>query len=140
MTGDSVTINGETARARRLRLGTAIRFGLAGIANTLFGYGVFASLILLGCPPFLALLLANIAGVAWNFHTSKRFVFRNGGHGRIWRFVALYLALLVINWLALRLLHNFGLTELLAQALLVGPLAVVSYIGQRSFVFHQDRN
>ena len=140
MTKETMTINGGAGRARWQMFGIAIRFGLAGIANTVFGYAVFAALILLGCPPFAALLLALIAGVAWNFQTSKRFVFRSGSRARIWRFMAVYLVVLAVNWIALRVLRDVGLTALVAQALLAAPLAVVSYLGQRAFVFHGNQS
>ena len=73
------------------------------------------------------------AGVAFNFQTSRRLVFRSSG--RILRFVAVYGVVLAMNWLALRALGAIGLTALEGQALLVLPAAIVSFLGQKAFVF-----
>jgi putative flippase GtrA len=110
-----------------------LRFGLAGLLNTAFGYAVFAALIFAGAGPFLALTLATLGGVAFNFQTSRRLVFRAEG-GRV-RFVAAYAAVLLLNWAALRLLRHAGLPSLQAQALLALPVAATSFAAQRLFVF-----
>lgn len=120
-------------RERKMLL---IRFVLAGITNTAFGYFVFAALILVGGRPFWALLGSMIAGVMWNFWTSSRFVFRDIGGGRAMRFIGVYAVVLSANWLSLRIMQSLGVVELLAQAVLAVPLAVISYLGQRFFVFN----
>jgi putative flippase GtrA len=110
-----------------------LRFGVVGLLNTAFGYAVFATLILLGLWPGAALVASTIAGVAFNFQTSRRLVFRSSGRFLI--FVTLYGAVLTLNWAALRALHSGGLNDLLSQALLAPPLAAISFLGQRVFVF-----
>jgi putative flippase GtrA len=109
------------------------RFGVVGLANAAFGYAVFAGLLLAGADPGVALGSANAAGVAFNFQTSRRLVFRSAG--RVLRFVAVYGIVLAVNWLALSAFRAFGLSELIAQALLVLPIALMSFLGQRVFVF-----
>jgi putative flippase GtrA len=111
----------------------ALRFGLAGLLNTAFGYCAFAIFIFLKFLPFAALTLATILGVAFNFQTSKRLVFRSGG--RAARFVLVYAAVLLLNWAALRALQRLGLGPLAAQALLVLPFAVISFLAQKQLVF-----
>jgi len=110
-----------------------LRFGLVGALNTAFGYAVFAALVLTGAWPGVALVVANTAGFLFNFQTSRKLVFRAGG--RRWRFAVLYCAVLALNWVALRLLHGFGFPPLSAQGLLVLPVAALSFLGQRIFVF-----
>ena len=110
-----------------------LRFGLVGLVNTVFGYAAFAVLVLLGAGPEFALIGATVAGVVFNFQTSRRLVFRSTG--RSVRFLAVYVVVLALNWLALRLLLRAGLPELQGQALLALPLAAVSFAGQRWFVF-----
>ena len=114
-----------------------LRFGVVGLLNTAFGYAVFAALVLVGVWTSAALVAATTAGVAFNFQTSRRLVFRSDGHGqgRRLRFVAIYGAVLALNWAVLRMLLGFGIPELQAQALLAIPLAAVSFLGQRAFVF-----
>ena len=55
---------------------------------------------------------------------------------RALRFVAVYGFVLAINWLALRGIGAMGVPALAGQALLVLPAAIVSFLGQRIFVFH----
>jgi putative flippase GtrA len=112
-----------------------MRFGLAGPVNGCFSYAAFAALMLLGVGPLGALIGATVAGVAFNFQTSRWFVFQEGGHGRGLRFVSLYGVLLVLNWATLRTLRATGLPELAAQALLILPIAALSFLGQKVFVF-----
>lgn len=111
-----------------------LRFGAAGILNAAFGYAAFYALLQLGAGTGMALIGAMAAGVAFNFQTSKRLVFRS--RGRTLRFVAVYAFVLAMNWLALRGLNAMGVSALLGQALLVLPAALVSFLGQKIFVFH----
>src|SRR6516162_3637567 len=52
-----------------------IRFVLVGCLNTTVGYGLFAACILLGLPSALALLIATIIGVLFNYFSTGRLVF-----------------------------------------------------------------
>jgi putative flippase GtrA len=110
-----------------------LRFGLAGLVNTGFGYAVFAVLVLAGIWPGAALIGTMAAAAAFNFQTSRRLVFRS--NGRVLRFVLVYVVVLAINWATLRLLQWSGLADLEAQALLTLPVAAVSFVGQQRFVF-----
>jgi putative flippase GtrA len=110
-----------------------LRFGLVGPLNAAFGYAGFVLLLWLGIWPGVALAGANLAGVAFNFQTSRRLVFRSPG--RVVRFVAAYAAVLAINLAALRVLRDQGLSDTLSQALLTPPLAALSFVAQSRFVF-----
>jgi len=110
-----------------------LRFGFAGLLNAAFGYAAFAVLVLAGIWPGVALIAANAAGIAFNFQTSRRLVFRTQGRG-LW-FAAIYCVLLALNWGGLRILQRLGLSALSAQALLVLPVAALSFLGQRLLVF-----
>ena len=111
------------------------RFGVTGVVNTGFGYLVFAVLLTAGLTPLPALVLSTAAGVAFNLQTARRIVFRTDGRGRLVRFVVLYMALLALNWAALRTARDLGFAELAAQAVLAVPLAAIAYAGQRWLVF-----
>ncbi len=112
------------------------RFVGVGLLNTAFGYGVFAALVLAGGWPGAALVVATVAGVAFNFQTTRRLVFRTDGRGRVVRFVLVYGLTLAINWLALRLLRALGVPALGAQAALALPMAALSFVFQRALVFN----
>jgi len=60
-----------------------LRFGLAGVANTLVGLGVIAALDLgLHVRPAIANAAGYAAGIALSFVLSRRFVFRSRGSAR----------------------------------------------------------
>lgn len=109
------------------------RFALVGLLNTAFGYAAFAALCLVGLRPVAALVGSTAAGVAFNFQTSQRLVFRT--RGRSLRFVMVYVPLFLVNWGALRLMRSAGLTPIEAQGILALPMAVLSFIGQKLLVF-----
>jgi len=112
-----------------------LRFGVVGLLNTAFSYVVFAVLVLVSDWPGAALAGATVAGVAFNFQTSRRLIFRS--RGRALSFVAVYIVVFVLNWAALRALRWYGIPALEAQALLTLPIAAISFIGQQTFVFGQ---
>ncbi len=112
-----------------------VRFGLVGLLNAAFGYLIFTLLLWAGIWPGVALAAAAMAGTAFNFQTSRRLVFRSSGH--VARFVLVYAVVLALNWTALRVLRTFGLPDLESQAILTMPIAVLSFLCQRRFVFNQ---
>ena len=73
------------------------RFGVAGIANTMFGFAVYALLILAGSNDALALLAATVVGVLFNFVTFGAFAFRRLEAARLPRFLAAYLIVYGLN-------------------------------------------
>ena len=119
---------------RNLRL--FVRFGVVGLLNAGFGYAVFALLIRGGIWPSVALIGAAVAGTLFNFQTSQRLVFRSRGDAV--RFVGVYAVVLAVNWSALFALRRWGLPDLESQALLTLPIAALSFLGQRRFVFGRE--
>jgi len=110
-----------------------VRFGVAGVLNTAFGYIAFVILVFTGLPLSLALIGATAAGIIFNFQTSRRLVF--GRAGNCMRFALIYLVILGLNWVALRLLQTQGVGSLYGQALLLLPIALLSFFAQKRFVF-----
>ena len=108
---------------------------LVGALNTLFGYAAFAVGLAVGLAPSLALTAATIVGVAFNFVTSSRLTFASRDLRRLPAFCLTYGFLFVVNLLALRGLVTAGMAPAMAQALLVLPLATLSYVIQRDLVF-----
>ena len=116
---------------------TAAQFGrflAVGLLNTLFGYVVFAVLILAGVPPMPALVLTYVVGVTFNYFTTGRLVFR-GRQGAFLRFVAAYVVIYLVNLALYRLAEELGAAPLLAQALCLPPVAVFSFLLFRLHVF-----
>ncbi len=114
-----------------------ILFLFVGGLNTLFGYSVFVLLTFLKLPPSLALLLSTIAGVLFNFKTTGGIVFANRNNRLIVKFVLVYALLYLINLGSLKLLLGAGIGVYLASASLLLPMALLSFILNKRFVFSE---
>jgi putative flippase GtrA len=115
-----------------------IRFLFVGGINTVVGYGLFAVLVYAGLQPELALAIATVLGVLFNYLTTGALVFQNRDHSRILRFIAVYGVIYLLNAGALRSLLYAGLSPLLAQLFLVPVVAVATFFALRSFVFREE--
>ena len=110
-----------------------VSFLLAGGVNTLFGYGMFSGLVLLGVSPHVALVFGAVTGVLFNFLTTSA-VFRSRDLGLLPRFLAVYAAMLGLNMLLLEAAMRAGFGPLLAQAIVL-PIFTLTFLAMRRFVF-----
>lgn len=111
------------------------RFLVIGFINTLFGYGLFALFIYLGLNYALAALFATILGVLFNFKATGIIVFCSHNNWLIFKFFGVYGVVYLLNVLGLYLFRSAGVGAYLAGAILVLPLAVVSFALNKKFVF-----
>ncbi|WP_024850587.1 GtrA family protein [Hydrogenovibrio kuenenii] len=115
-----------------------ISFILVGILNTIFGYSLFSYFIYLGIYYPISVLLATILGVLFNFKTIGRLVFGHRDHSRIFHFIAVYTVIYVINVLGLWGMEQYGLyNKYIAGAILLIPLALLSFVLNKKYVFNQ---
>lgn len=112
-----------------------LRFLVVGGVNTAVGYAVFAILVRLGLPFPAAIGLATIIGIAFNFQTTGRLVFGSARLSLLGRFVAAYVVVYLINVGSVALLLHVGFNVYLANAVVILPLALLSFFLQRRFVF-----
>ncbi|WP_226689875.1 GtrA family protein [Ruegeria arenilitoris] len=103
-------------------------FALVGVVNTAFGFALFSVLNLAGLPPQVALILAFIVGMMWNFMTHARLVFDTKGFGKLPLYLLSYGAVYIFNALSLEGLLMAGLQPIVAQGLVVLPAAVLAFI------------
>jgi putative flippase GtrA len=115
-----------------------VRFLGVGALNTAFGYLLFAAFVFLGLASGLALALATVMGVAFNFLTTGRLVFANSDHRRLPRYLAVYGVQFLLNWSLLHALEQ-SMSPLLAQLILAGPMAVLTYLLMAKLVFGVQR-
>jgi len=114
-----------------------LRFLVVGTLNTLFGYSVFAVLILIGTTPTLALILAYGMGVFFNFFTTQRFVFNRSERASLLRFIVAYVVIYFFNLGFYRLVELAGTSPLITQALCLPVVAIFSFL---LFKFQVFRN
>ena len=112
-----------------------LKFLLVGALNTVFGYSLFAFFIFLGVHYSLAVLLSTILGILFNFKTIGRLVFGSHNNRLIFRFVATYGVTYLLNVATLKVLDSFRVNMYIAGLLLLVPLALVSFVLQKKYVF-----
>ncbi|CAN7665788.1 GtrA family protein [Variovorax sp. LjRoot130] len=111
------------------------RFLLVGGVNTVVGYVLFAAFVWAGVPYPLAIGLATVLGVAFNFQSTGRLVFGGAPLSQLWRFAAVYAVVYLVNVASVALLLKAGLNVYVANALVILPLALIAFALQRRFVF-----
>jgi putative flippase GtrA len=104
----------QETTARMSRLAEFLRFGVAGIVNTAFGFGAYSALVLLGMPVSVSLLVATVTGIFFNFLTFGAFAFRQRDIRRLPRFLMAYGGMYLVN---------LALLEAVRRASALGPIA-----------------
>lgn len=124
----------------RLPIGKAdlwqvVRFLAVGVLNTVFGYAIFAGGILFGLPSGVALAIAMVLGVIFNFFTFGRLVFDSRDPTRLPRFVGVYVLTYVVNLAMLALWQRIGVGPLLAQLACLPVTVSLTFVLMRFMVF-----
>lgn len=114
-----------------------IRFLANGVLNTCFGYAAFLLALRIGAPVTVALVASTVAGALFNFETARRIVFQSRDKGRLVAFLGVYVIVFVMNDLAISALVALGSQPAIAQLFLVLPMALLSFVAQRRWVFPQ---
>lgn len=112
-----------------------LRFLVVGGINTVFGYCAYASLLFVGLHYGWAALLGTIAGVIFNYFTTGGLVFDRLGQGDLVRFVLVYVVIYLLNVAALAVLEHFGVGPYIGGLACILPMALVSFLLMRTFVF-----
>lgn len=112
-----------------------LRFLLVGALNTVVGYALFAVFTWTGLPYPVAIGLATMLGIAFNFQSTGRLIFGGAPPSQLGRFIAVYIVVYLINVSSVTLLLRAGLNVYEANALVILPLALIAFVLQRRFVF-----
>ena len=114
-----------------------MKFLFVGAMNTAFGYFIYALFLTLHASHNIALTIQYILGVLWNFKTTGVIVFKNRDNTRIVRFFLSYVFTYSINLVCLNALVALDINKYLAQAIMVLPIAVLSFLIFKKFVFKE---
>lgn len=104
----------------------------------MFGYGLFAFFVWLGLHYSFAVFLSTVLGVLFNFKTTGLIVFKNGNNKLLLKFIGVYILTYLTNIVLISFLKLTGLGIYLAGAIAVLPVAILSFILLKSFVFNKD--
>ena len=118
-----------------------VKFLFVGAINTLFGYSMYALFVTFGFNPSNALLISYILGVFWNFKTTGSIVFRNKDNKLIFKFFISYVFTYYVNSISLNfLIDNLHINKYLAEAIVIPPVAVLSFVIFKTFIFEDKKN
>ena len=113
-----------------------VKFLFVGFINSLFGYGCFSLFLYMGLHYSLALLLATMCGVIFNFKSTGILVFSSHNNRLIFRFVGSYTLIYFINVAGIKAFSYIGVTPYIGAAILILPMAVIAYMFNKRFVFN----
>jgi putative flippase GtrA len=132
----------DSLAAFRVRHGAEIvllwRFYKVAVVNTIFGYSVYFLLVFLGVNLYVAQILAQIAGVAFNYFTFTRHVFGKM-QGSIFSFAGAYLLNYAVSLGLLALFHQLIASPYVAGLFAALGASLINFLVLRNFIFRQRR-
>jgi putative flippase GtrA len=118
-------------RARLLELW---RYYQIGVLNTAFGFGMYAALVWLGMNIFVAQLTAHLLGVAFNYLTYSRHVFRDAAPAKL-RFVLSYALNYLLGLATLTITSKLIASPYLAGLCSAAIVSIINYFALKRLVF-----
>jgi putative flippase GtrA len=118
------------------RLFEIVRFYAAGAVNAGFGFGLYALLVWIGLDRYPAQLVAHVTGVAFNYLTYSRHVFRDSGPAKL-RFAASYTVNYFISLAMLAAASAFIASPYLAGLASILATSIINYFMLRYLVFNK---
>lgn len=118
-------------RARLLELW---RYYQIGVLNTAFGFGMYAALVWLGLNIFVAQLTAHLLGVAFNYLTYSRHVFRDTAPAKL-RFVLSYGVNYLLGLATLTLVSHLVHSPYVAGLMSAVIVSIINYFALKRLVF-----
>ena len=111
------------------------KYLIVGGVNTVFGYSIFAIFIFFGFHYSLAVLIATILGVLFNFQSYGRLVFKNYSWYFLPRYITGYIIIYFVN-LILLLIFDLLVSNLYISGLMVIPfMAILGYLLNKRYVW-----
>ena len=112
------------------------KFLFVGALNTAFSYCLYAFFVAIGLVPNVTLFFQYVIGVLWNFKTTGVIVFKNNNNKLIFKFIGSYIFTFALNSLFLyTLAEQLKLNDYLSQAILILPMAMISFAIFKLWVF-----
>ncbi|HWU96290.1 MAG TPA: GtrA family protein [Sphingomonas sp.] len=121
-------------RLSRERMIELWRYYQAGVVNTLFGLSAYALLVWLGLNMFVAQLVAHVAGVAFNYLTYSRHVFRDARPAKL-RFALSYVGNYLIGLATLAAVAQGIRSPYLAGLVAAVLVSILNYFVLKHLIF-----
>lgn len=123
---------------RRKSMRELVLFGLVGLANTAFGYGLYAFCLYLGWPYQVATALSMLGSICVGFLGQGRLVFGNFESRRIVRYVVMWVGLLLLFNLIVKGTIYAGYSAYLGGLVALPIIIPVSFLAQKFYVFRHS--
>ncbi len=114
-----------------------LKFLVVGLLNTAFGYSIYALLVFIELPYLIALFLATVAGVIFNYFSIGRMVFKaRGGWAAFGKFIAAYAIVYLVNAALLSVAtHFFHLDPYTGQIVCIPPNVMTGWLLMNYWVY-----
>jgi len=118
-----------------------LRFIAVGVLNTFVGYAIYGLFIYLNIPYLIALLMATVVGVIFNYFSIGRLVFKSQGGWFVFaKFMIAYAVVYGVNATALELLiKTFDFNPYVGQALCVPLSVIISWLLMNYWVYKKNK-
>jgi putative flippase GtrA len=116
------------------RIKELFRFYQAALLNTIFGIGMYMLLVALGMNMFAAQALSHVLGMAFNYFTYSRHVFRGSAPAKM-RFIMSYAVHYVMGLAALAAISRVVTNPYLAGLAAAILVSFINYFILRHLVF-----
>lgn len=110
-------------------------FLAVGFLNTLVSYVIFACLVFAGLHYSLAVLVATVLSVLFNFFSYGNWVFHKNDPRLLWKFIVGYAFLYALNVVLLKGLQELRVNVYVAQIISVLPVVFITYLVNEYWVF-----
>ena len=117
-----------------------LKFIAVGVLNTVVGYAIYGLLIYLKIPYLMALLMATVVGVIFNYFSIGRLVFKSQGGWFVFaKFIFAYAMVYGVNAKALdMLIKQFDFSPYVGQALCVPLSVMISWLLMNYWVYKNN--
>ena len=116
-----------------------VKYLFVGAMNTVVSYLIYAFFATITDKATLALTLSYILGILFNFQTTGKIVFKNKDNTLIVKFFLCYFITYFINRYSLEyLVGTMNVNKYLSQAILVFPIALISFFLLKHLVFKEQ--
>lgn len=103
-----------------------VKFLSAGVINTAFGYTVYVALLLIKAPYPIALFVATVAGVIFNYFSFGKMVFNDHGGWTVFvKFFIAYALIYAINAVLLGILKTYFLLNPYIGQIICIPISIL---------------
>lgn len=117
-----------------MRMGELWRYYQAGLINMAFGFSLYAILVAAGLNIYTAQIISHVLGVAFNYFTYSRHVFRDAGPSKF-RFVISYGINYLLSVGMLTATTMWIQSPYIAGLIVVITVSLINYFALKHIVF-----